>query len=278
MRNQEDAEDMVQESYLKAFRFFASFQGMNCRAWFLQIVRNTCYTALGARKLRQKEVPIDEENYEIEDPSPLPPASLIKKATSLRRKIQSALPAARSSAKHQSGRRSFIPWFSLPLALAAAFTVVLGLVFLNQGGMLDRSRGNALVEEVVSSHVRSLLATHLLDIPSIDQHTVKPWFDGKLKFSPPVLDFTTQGFRLIGGRLDYINGREVAALVYQRNKHIINLFILPLESDRTEAVQSFAKDGYNVLHWDRGGFEFWAVSDVNAGDLRAFADLEMNQA
>jgi Sigma-70 region 2 len=161
MRNQEDAEDMVQESCLKAFRFFASFQGTNCRAWLLQIVRNTCYTALGARKLRQKEVPIDEENYEIEDPSPLPPASLIKKA----------------SAKHQSGRRSFIPWFSLPLALAAAFTVVLGLVFLNQGGMLDRSRGNALVEEVVSSHVRSLLATHLLDVPSIDQHTVKPWFD-----------------------------------------------------------------------------------------------------
>jgi anti-sigma factor RsiW len=197
---------------------------------------------------------------------------------SLRRKIQSALPTARSSAKHQSGRRSFIPWFSVPLALAAAFTVVLGLVFLNQGGMLDRSRGNALVEEVVSGHVRSLLATHLLDVPSTDQHTVKPWFDGKLKFSPPVLDFTTQGFRLIGGRLDYINGREVAALVYQRNKHIINLFISPSESGRTEAVQSFAKDGYNVLHWDRDGFEFWAVSDVNAGELRAFADLEMSQA
>jgi len=197
---------------------------------------------------------------------------------SLRRKIQSALPAARSSAKHQSYRRSFIPWFSVPLALAAAFTVVLGLVFLNQGGMLDRSRGNALVEEVVSGHVRSLLATHLLDVPSTDQHTVKPWFDGKLKFSPPVLDFTDRGFRLIGGRLDYINGREVAALVYQRNKHIINLFISPSESGRPEAVQSFAKDGYNVLHWDRDGFEFWAVSDVNAADLRAFADLEMKQA
>ena len=194
---------------------------------------------------------------------------------SLRRKIQSALPTATSSAKHQSGRRSFIPWFSVPLALAAVFTVVLGLVFLNQGGMLDRSRGNAVVEEVVSGHVRSLLATHLLDVPSTDQHTVKPWFDGKLKFSPPVLDFTTQGFRLIGGRLDYINGREVAALVYQRNKHIINLFIFPSEAGRTEAVQSFEKDGYNVLHWDRDGFEFWAVSDVNAEDLRSFTGLEM---
>jgi anti-sigma factor RsiW len=197
---------------------------------------------------------------------------------SLRRKIQSALPAATSSARQRFGGRSVIPWFSVPLALAAAFTVVLGLVFLNQGKILDHSHGNALVEEVVSSHVRSLLATHLLDVPSTDQHTVKPWFDGKLKFSPPVLDFTTQGFRLIGGRLDYINGREVAALVYQRNKHIINLFISPSEAGRTEAVQSFAKDGYNVLHWDRDGFEFWAVSDVNAGDLKAFADLEMKQA
>jgi RNA polymerase sigma factor (sigma-70 family) len=82
MKNQEDAEDMVQESYLKAFRFFASFhEGTNCRAWLLQIVRNTCYTALGTRKLRQKEVPMDEENDQVEDPSPLPPASLIKKAT-----------------------------------------------------------------------------------------------------------------------------------------------------------------------------------------------------
>ena len=197
---------------------------------------------------------------------------------SLRRRIQSALPVATSSVPQRSSGRSVIPWFTIPLALAAAFTVVLGLVFLNQGKILDRSRGNAIVEEVVSSHIRSLLATHLLDVPSTDQHTVKPWFDGKLKFSPPVLDFTTQGFRLIGGRLDYVNGREVAALVYQRNKHIINLFILPSEAGHTEAVQSFAKDGYNVLHWDRDGFEFWAVSDVNAGDLRAFADLEMKQA
>ena len=170
-----------------------------------------------------------------------------------------------------------MPWFTVPLALAAALAVVFGLQFLNQRGMFDRSGGNALAEEVISSHIRSLLASHLLDVPSSDQHTVKPWFDGKLKFSPPVQDFTTQGFPLMGGRLDYINGREVAALVYHRNKHIINLFIAPSESGRTEAVQSSAKDGYNVLHWARDGFEFWAVSDVSAGDLRAFADLEMKE-
>jgi anti-sigma factor RsiW len=197
---------------------------------------------------------------------------------SLPRRIQSALPAATPSARHRSVEKSVIPWFTVPLALAAALAVVFGLQFLNQRGLFDRSGGNALAEEVISSHVRSLLAAHLLDVPSTDQHTVKPWFDGRLKFSPPVQDFTTQGFPLMGGRLDYINGREVAALVYHRNKHIINLFIAPSESGRTEAVQSFAKDGYNVLHWVRDGFEFWAVSDVSAGDLRAFADLQMKEA
>jgi anti-sigma factor RsiW len=193
-------------------------------------------------------------------------------------KIQSVLPVARSDAKQRSGSRFFNPWFTVPLALAATIAVMLGLVFLNQGGMFDRSRGNALAQDVISSHLRSLLATHLLDVPSTDQHTVKPWFDGKLKFSPPVRDFADQGFRLIGGRLDYINGREVAALVYQRRLHVVNLFIWPLESGRNTVAENFTKDGYNVSHWDRDGFEFWAVSDVNAEDLRVFAGLEMQQS
>jgi anti-sigma factor RsiW len=197
---------------------------------------------------------------------------------SLFEKIQSALPVSRSDVKQRSGGRFVIPWFPIPLALAATIAVMLGLVFLNQGGMFDRSRGNALAREVISSHVRSLLATHLLDVPSTDQHTVKPWFDGKLKFSPPVHDFAERGFRLTGGRLDYINGREVAALVYQRRLHVINLFIWPSNSVRNTVVESLTNDGYNVSHWDRDGFAFWAVSDVNAEDLRAFADLEMQQS
>jgi anti-sigma factor RsiW len=197
---------------------------------------------------------------------------------SLRRRIESALPATTSRKRRESGGRSTVAWFSVPLALAAAFAVVLGLVFLYQGATFDRSRSNALANEVMASHLRSLLAAHLLDVPSTDQHTVKPWFDGKLKFSPPVQDFTDHGFRLIGGRLDYLNGREVAALVYQRNKHIVNLFIWPSETRNDTAGQSFVKDGFNVLHWEHAGFEFWAVSDVNAGDLRVFASLEMQQA
>ena len=223
-----------------------------------------CQPLLESRKALRALLDNPELQFEVPD--------------SLRKKIQSALPAATSSATHRSGRRSVILWFSVPLALAAVFAVVLGLVFLYKETIHDRSRGNALAEEVISSHVRSLLATHLLDVPSTDQHTVKPWFDGKLKFSPPVQDFADSGYRLIGGRLDYINGRDVAALVYQRFKHIINVFISPSESGRSEAVQSFTKDGYNVLHWARDGFDFWAVSDVNAGDLKAFADLEMKQA
>src|SRR6201995_933493 len=197
---------------------------------------------------------------------------------SLLGRIQSALRASRSEMKQQSRNRFVIPWFSIPLAMAATIAVMIGLALLNQGGVFDRSQDNSLAVDVISSHLRSLLATHLLDVPSTDQHTVKPWFDGKLKFSPPVRDFADQGFRLIGGRLDYINGREVAALVYQRRLHIINLFIWPLESGRTTAAESFATNGYNVLHWERDAFAFWAVSDVSAGDLMAFAGLEMQQS
>jgi anti-sigma factor RsiW len=194
---------------------------------------------------------------------------------SLLGRIQSALPVSRPEVKQQSRTRFVIPWFSIPLAFAATIAVMLGLAFLNQGGVFDRSHGSSIAQDVISSHVRSLLATHLFDVPSTDQHTVKPWFDGKLKFSPPVHDFAEQGFRLTGGRLDYLNGREVAALVYQRRLHIINLFIWPSESSRNTVATSFSKDGYNVLHWAHEGFEFWAVSDVNAEDMRAFADLEL---
>jgi anti-sigma factor RsiW len=198
---------------------------------------------------------------------------------SLLGKVRSALPVAPSDVKQQrSLNRLLIPWFSVPLALAAALAVMLGLVILNRGAIFDRSRSNALAQEAITSHIRSLLATHLFDVPSTDQHTVKPWFDGKLKFSPPVHDFADHGFRLTGGRLDYFNGREVAALVYQRRLHIINLFVWPSDSGRNTAAESFAKNGYNVSHWERNGFEFWAVSDVNAEDLKAFADLEMQQS
>jgi anti-sigma factor RsiW len=165
-------------------------------------------------------------------------------------------------------------WIFVPLALAAAIALLFGLAFLNKNTRVEPLNDQSLVDEVVADHVRSLLATHLLDVPSTDQHTVKPWFDGKLKFAPPVQDFADHGFRLIGGRLDYLNGQEVAAAVYQKNKHIINLFLWPAESNRNGSPRSFSRNGYNIIHWNYDGFDRWAVSDVSAADLEAFAGLQ----
>jgi anti-sigma factor RsiW len=127
-----------------------------------------------------------------------------------------------------------------------------------------------LTQEIVSSHVRSLMANHVLDVVSTDQHTVKPWFNGKLEFSPPVKDLAGQEFPLIGGRLDYLDGRSVASLVFQRQKHIINLFIWPASENNSKPIPLTAIQGYNVIHWSDAGMVFWAVSDLNKTELMEF--------
>ena len=124
--------------------------------------------------------------------------------------------------------------------------------------------------EIVSSHIRSLMAGHLTDVLSSDQHTVKPWFDGKLDLAPPVVDLATQGFPLVGGRLDYIGGRSVAALVYRHGLHVINLFIWPQAGATEHAATAANRNGYTLLNWQANGMAYWAVSDVNFESLKAF--------
>jgi anti-sigma factor RsiW len=156
-------------------------------------------------------------------------------------------------------------------ALAAAAAVVLAVLLLPI--LSRRSSTERIAQDVLSAHVRSLLPGHLTDVPSSEQHTVKPWFAGKLAFSPPVVDLSAEGFPLVGGRLDYAAGRQVAALVYRRGGHVINLFVWPSESGRGSGEAAASRQGYNVLHWTQSQIDFWAISDANPTELGQFVGL-----
>ncbi len=128
-----------------------------------------------------------------------------------------------------------------------------------------------LEAELVNSHVRALMVSHLTDVASSDQHTVKPWFQGKVDFSPPVHDLAERGFPLVGGRLDYVSGRPVVALIYRRHDHLINVFIWPSAGSERQQVSSH--QGFNLLHWQVNGMQYWAVSDTSPEDLAALGSL-----
>jgi anti-sigma factor RsiW len=156
-------------------------------------------------------------------------------------------------------------WVSGGAGAAIAACAVLAL---SAGRIAQR---DALTDDLVASHVRSMQVAHLTDIPTSDQHVVKPWFDGKLDFSPAVVELKPQGFPLVGGRMDYVDGRAVAAIVYQRGRHTINLFVWPAPDGDAGAPYQERK-GYNVRHWWIDGMTYWAVSDVNPVDLGLFED------
>lgn len=188
--------------------------------------------------------------------TPLPPgfAARIGEAVSAE-----AAPARRPAIRLASPRLR-------ELAAAAAVAVVaLGAWWLASGRTVDPSAADA-----VACHVRSLMADHLMDVPSTDQHTVEPWFDGRVDFAPPVVDLADRGFTLVGGRLDYVDKAPAAALVYQRRRHIVNLFVQPSSGSFDERSESIR--GYNVVQWADGRMAFVAVSDLNAAELGEFAD------
>jgi anti-sigma factor RsiW len=171
-----------------------------------------------------------------------------------------AWPAKAKRAPHRGARIAAA--FSA-MALAASLILFVNVWTYSPG----------LDQQLVSAHVRSLLAEHLTDVASSDQHTVKPWFLGKVDFAPPVVDLAKEDFPLFGGRLDYIGGRVAPSLVYKRRGHVINVFLWP---ESSMSVPSRTMDGYHVLPWTAGGFDFAAVSDLNWKELREFEDAFRN--
>lgn len=169
-------------------------------------------------------------------------------------------------------RFSLNPRLQSILSLATA-AVLLVMVTWGIGRNWRSDPTDTAVDQVVASHVRSLLVDHIADVASSDRHQVKPWFNGKLDYSPEVNDLAPQGFPLIGGRLDYVNHRPVAAMVYGRRKHVINLFCWPTTGEHSAAFQQLERQGYHLLHWNTSGLEFWAMSDLNAAELQQFAKL-----
>jgi anti-sigma factor RsiW len=191
---------------------------------------------------------------------------------SLRSRIELALPAssARTTATPSwsdwlaHSWRTFAGGFAAGTALAAA--VAASLVI----GIVHNDQDHLIANEVVSAHLRSLQPGHLTDVETSDQHTVKPWFNGKLDMAPPVIDLTAQGFALTGGRLDYVNREPVATIVYLRRKHVINLFVAEKMGTATRETKSEVIQGFNIRHWQEEGLNLWAVSDVNADELDEF--------
>jgi anti-sigma factor RsiW len=179
----------------------------------------------------------------------------------LRRRIEASLPQAQ-----MPSRRAVLRGFAM--GSAASAIAATGLVAI----ILRNDDAQRIESEIVSAHLRSLQAGHLTDVLSTDQHTVKPWFNGKLDVSPPVVDLTAQGFTLIGGRLDYVDARAIAAIVYRRRAHLINLFVSQTASTERQSAKMETIQGFNIRRWSDRGLNYWAVSDLAKDELAEFGD------
>jgi anti-sigma factor RsiW len=179
----------------------------------------------------------------------------------LRRRIEASLPKTQAP-----NRRAVLRGFAMGSAVSAIAATGLIAIVLRAD---DEQR---IMSEVVSAHLRSLQAGHLTDVLSTDQHTVKPWFNGKLDVAPPVVDLTAQGFTLIGGRLDYVDTRPIGAIIYRRRSHVINLFVAQTASAQRHPAKPETIQGFNIRRWSERGLNYWAVSDLAADELAEFAD------
>jgi anti-sigma factor RsiW len=185
---------------------------------------------------------------------------------SLRKKVRAIAPVPDNDARPHASDFSWLwKWLAIGATAFAVSTLILRPPRISEN---DR-----LADEAVAGHVRSLMAGHLMDVASSDQHTVKPWFNGRLDFAPDVKDFAAQNFPLVGGRLDYLGDRAVAALVYRRNKHYINVFVWPAASAKEVPAETQNLRGYSVINHQANGLRYCLVSDLNEPELRELADL-----
>jgi anti-sigma factor RsiW len=194
-----------------------------------------------------------------------------KAPESLRLRIERVLDQEAASAPaayraRPSGRSWRANWWVSGLSMAVAAGLALFIAF-------PQTSRVPLEDQIVDSHVRSLLASHLTDVQSSDRHTVRPWFSGKVDVAPPAVDLADNGFPLVGGRLDYLDGHVVAALVYKRNGHTINVFASPATNDGDAPPRATSERGFNLCHWRQGGIDFWAVTDASRPELEDFQKL-----
>jgi anti-sigma factor RsiW len=202
------------------------------------------------------------------------PALYAHPSTEFSKRIEVAVrQAAKEEAPSQrpswigSSRLGSFRW--VPAAAAIVIVTTIGALLVMNG--LAPSHEQLISRAVLAGHIRSLQAGHLIDVPSSDRHTVKPWFQGKLDFSPPVPDLSELGWTLVGGRLDYVDGRPVAALVYQRRMHNINVFVWPNRDSGVDAIRQESEQGYQILHWNGAETTYWVVSDLNSAELLELA-------
>jgi anti-sigma factor RsiW len=205
------------------------------------------------------------KNDPVAEPMIARDATYYRAPDSLRERVRASL------GKAGRGQRSWMlpRLFSMAAALAAVALVSWNLALRSA----MPAEEDLLARDVVTAHVRSLMGEgHLNDVASSDQHTVKPWFTGKLDFAPPVQDLANAGFTLTGGRLDYLNARAVAALTYKYRQHVVNVFVWPAAGAQEIEPIALSRQGYSILHWNRGGMRYWAVADVAPAQLASLAE------